>query len=384
MPLMRSWVASANHADTDFPLNNLPCGVFSLADDQPRCGIAIGDQILDVAAMEAAGLLRLTDTRVLDQPSWNKVMALGPAAWQRLRIMLLGFLVEGTAVKGQVERYLVPQSAARLHLPLTVAGLTEFRADRGGKGPALPGGRNGRGAGVIVGGSGVNRPTGPRPTGDSGTSGPEYGPAAEFDFTVQLGTIVGTASQGSLNATRAEAMIFGHVLLNGWIAHDIAATEIAAGGAGPLVARAAGTTIGPWIVMAAALEPFRTAGPAVAGLPDHLQAAGPLAHAIEIAATVIPADAPARIVVSGNTRTLALAPAQNLAWLGNSGSPLVSGDLIASGAVCAARPAAGTTPFLADGDQVVLRGTCQGDGYRIGFGECRGRVLPARRGPAGA
>ncbi len=130
MPLMRSWVASANRPDTDFPLNNLPCGVFSRDGEDPRCGVAIGDMILDVAAMEEVGLLRLADDPVLDVPFWNEVMELGPDAWNRLRILLLGFLAEGSDVKSQVEPFLVSRADATLHLPFLVSEYTDFYAGR--------------------------------------------------------------------------------------------------------------------------------------------------------------------------------------------------------------------------------------------------------------
>ena len=121
MPLMTSWVASANAPGHPFPLNNLPCGVFSAGDDDPRCGVAIGDMILDCRAAEDAGLLSLDDAPVFDVPFWNEVMELGPEAWAALRARLIQLLKDGSAERAAVEPLLVPMADAEMHLPFLVA-----------------------------------------------------------------------------------------------------------------------------------------------------------------------------------------------------------------------------------------------------------------------
>ena len=130
MPLLRSWVDSANAPACPFPLNNLPCGVFSTADTQPRCGVAIGDRILDVTALEAAGVLRLDTAPLFAEPAWNALMAKGPDLWGALRARLIALLAEGAAEREAVEPHLVPMAGARLHLPFRVAGYTDFYASR--------------------------------------------------------------------------------------------------------------------------------------------------------------------------------------------------------------------------------------------------------------
>ncbi len=412
MPLMRSWVASANQPDTDFPLNNLPCGVFSVAGSAPRCGIAIGDRILDVTALEAIGLLRLAEEPVLDGAGWNKVMALGPAAWARLRILLLGFLAEGTAVRPQVEPHLVAQSAARMHLPLQVAEYTDFYAGRHHafnvgsmfRDPQnalppnwlhIPIGYNGRASSVVVSGSDVRRPLGQlRPP---GSEAPVFAAAQRFDFELEIGAIVGQPSEGMVSVAQADAMIFGYVILNDWSARDIQAWEYQP--LGPFQAKATATTISPWIVMKAALEPFRVSTPPreVPLLP-YLQEPGPLLYDIALTVALAPEGKDETIISRTNYREMYYSAAQQLAHHTSSGCAMNTGDLLGSGTISGPVKSArgsmlelswgGKEPltlatgeqrsFINDGDSVTLRGHSQGDGYRIGFGDCSGRLLPAR------
>ncbi|MDQ7080825.1 MAG: fumarylacetoacetase, partial [Paracoccaceae bacterium] len=130
MTLSKSWVASANDPNTDFPLNNLPCGVFSVPDGEPRCGVAIGDMILDVTALEEHAILRPSDEPVFDVPFWNDFMELGPEAWARFRADLTALLAEGAAARPRVEPHLVKQADATMHMPFAVAEFTDFYAGR--------------------------------------------------------------------------------------------------------------------------------------------------------------------------------------------------------------------------------------------------------------
>jgi len=128
--LIRSWVESANAAGCPFPLNNLPCGVFSVGDDEPRCGVAIGDCVLDMAMLEEEGLLALDGGPLLDVPFWNEVMAAGPALWSALRARLTALLAEGSTDRAAVEPFLHPLSDVTLHLPFLVSEYTDFYAGR--------------------------------------------------------------------------------------------------------------------------------------------------------------------------------------------------------------------------------------------------------------
>ena len=130
MTMIRSWVESANDPAGDFPLNNLPCGVFSTGDEEPRCGVAIGDYILDLTALEEAGILRAADLPVFDVPFWNDFMELGPVAWDELRGALMDLLAEGSPHRETVEPHLVPQAGATLHLPVLISEYTDFYASQ--------------------------------------------------------------------------------------------------------------------------------------------------------------------------------------------------------------------------------------------------------------
>lgn len=411
MPLMRSWVASANSPDTDFPLNNLPCGVFSRGGGDPRCGVAIGEMILDVTAMEEAGLLRLADDPVLDVPFWNEVMELGPAAWARLRILLLGFLTEGSEVKSQVEPFLVPQAGSRMHMPFLVSEYTDFYAGRHHafnvgsmfRDPAnalppnwlhIPIGYNGRASSVIVSGNDVRRPLGQlKPP---GAEVPVFGASQRFDFELEIGAVVGRSSDGMVSVAEADAMIFGYVILNDWSARDIQAWEYQP--LGPFQAKATATTISPWIVMKAALEPFRTPTPAreVPLLP-YLQEPGPMLYDIALEVALAPEGKAETVIARTSYAEMYYSAAQQLAHHASCGCPMNVGDLLGSGTISGpAKDSRGSLlelswggkepltlatgeerSFIADGDSVVMRGQCRGDGYRIGFGECRGKVVAA-------
>lgn len=415
MPLLKSWIESANDPDGDFPLNNLPCGVFSVGADEPRCGIAIGDRILDVAKMEAAGLIDLSGGPVLDVPFWNDFMELGPDAWAQLRTLLLGYLVEGAESKGIVEGYLVAQADATMHLPFLVSEFTDFYSSRHhaqnvgsilrGASNALPPnwqhmpiGYNGRASSVVVSGTDVRRPWGQiRGKGDK----PRFAPTERLDFELEMGAVVGLPSEGMVDVARADEMIFGYVLLNDWSSRDIQAWEYQP--LGPFQSKAAATTISPWIVMKAAIEPFRAQGPEpMAPLLPYLRPPRPMLYDITLQVAMVPEGGAETVISLTNMSELSYSPAQQLCHHTTSACPMTAGDLIGTGTISGPERAnrgclmelswGGTEPvtlssgegrtFLQDGDQVVLRGWAHGAGYRIGFGDCAGRVLPAAEPPA--
>jgi len=417
MPLMRSWLDSANAPDCPFPLNNLPYGVFSHDGTAPRCGVAIGDQILDATALEAAGLLVLSDRPVLDRPEWNAVMALGPVAWQRLRTLLFGFLVEGTALKSQIAAYLHPQAHARMHMPFAVAEFTDFYAGRHHalnvgtmfRGPEnalppnwlhIPIGYNGRASSVVVSGTDVRRPWGQLKAPDAAE--PRFAPCLRFDHELEMGAIVGQPSRSGqpVSVAEADAMIFGFVLLNDWSARDIQAWEYQP--LGPFQAKATASSISPWIVTRAALEPFRCATPArETPLLPYLLEPGPMLYDIELEVELTPNSGTPSVIARTNYREMYFSAAQQLAHHTTSGCPMRVGDLLGSGTISGpTRESRGsmlelswggkeplvldggmTRSFLEDFDRLTLRGWCRGDGYTIGFGECTGTVLPALTDP---
>ncbi|MCL4187875.1 MAG: fumarylacetoacetase [Rhodobacteraceae bacterium] len=417
MPLIRSWVRPANDPEGSFPLNNLPCGVFSTPGTAPRCGVAIGDSILDVAAMEAAGLLPLAERPVLGEGAWNPFMALGPAAWERLRVLLYGHLAEGAVTAGVVAPFLCGMAAARLHLPFRVAGYTDFYAGRHHamnvgtmlRGPEnalppnwdhMPIGYNGRASSVVVSGTPVRRPWGQiRP---EGAATPLFAPSRRFDLELELGAVVGVPSSGPVSVARAEAMIFGYVLLNDWSARDIQAWEYQP--LGPFNAKATATTISPWIVPAAALAPFRVPGPerAVPLLP-YLAEPHPMTLDIALEVALAPAGQDETVIARTSARNLWYSFPQQLCHHSTAGAPMQTGDLLGSGTISGPGrgergsllelawggrepldlPGGQRRSFLEDGDTVSLRGHARAGGVRIGLGACTGTILPAAEEPFG-
>ena len=418
MPLLRSWVASANAADTDFPLNNLPYGVFSTDALDVRCGVAIGDSILDMQVAEDTGLINLIDEPLFDVPFWNEVMEQGPAVWTALRARLTDLLAEGSKHRVMVEQLLVPMSEATLHMPLLISEFTDFYSGRHhatnvgtmfrGPNNALPPnwlhmpiGYNGRASSVVVSGTDIRRPWGQLKSPDHDK--PAFLPSRRFDLELELGAIVGTPSDGPLSVDQADGAIFGYVLLNDWSARDIQAWEYQP--LGPFQAKATATSISPWIVTKAALEPFRTSTPErEVELLDHLKDTGPMLYDIALGVTLAPEGKDATTIARTNFNEMYYSAAQQLAHHSSSGCPMNAGDLLGSGTISGPTKAergcllelswggkepltldtGETRTFLQDGDTLTLTGHAQGDGYIIGFGQCTGAILPALDNPFSA
>ncbi|WP_281708991.1 fumarylacetoacetase [Phaeobacter italicus] len=415
MPLMKSWVTSANSATHPFPLNNLPYGVFSVDGDEPRCGVAIGDMILDMQAAEEAGLVQLTDMPLFDVPYWNDLMEQGPAVWTALRERLTSLLAEGAAEQDKVEPLLVPASTAELHMPFAVSEYTDFYAGKNHafnvgtmfRGPEnalppnwlhIPIGYNGRASSVVVSGTDVRRPWGQLkgPNDDA----PRWAPCARFDIELELGAIVGTSSEGPITVQQADDHIFGYVLLNDWSARDIQAWEYQP--LGPFQAKATATSISPWIVTKSALHPFRCDTPErEVELLDHLKDCGPMLYDIDLEVTMAPEGKEPTTIARTNYKEMYYSAAQQLAHHSTSGCPMNAGDLLGSGTISGPTKESrgsllelswgGKEPltldtgeersFIADGDTLTLKGTAKGKGYTIGFGDCTGTVLPALNDP---
>ncbi|MFM7444344.1 MAG: fumarylacetoacetase, partial [Tabrizicola sp.] len=348
MSLKRSWVESANAPDHPFPLNNLPCGVFSL-DDEPRCGMAIGDFILDVAALEDEGLIALAGGPFLDVPFWNEVMEAGPAVWADLRAQVTRLLAEGSASRAAVEPHLVPRAGATLHLPFLVSEYTDFYAGRNhafnvgtmfrGAENALPPnwlhipiGYNGRASSVVVSGTPVRRPWGQVKGPDD--AAPRFAPSARFDIELEMGAVVGQPSTHGQPVTveEADAMIFGYVLLNDWSARDIQAWEYQP--LGPFQAKATATTISPWIVMKAALELFRTSTPArEKPLLPYLLEPRPMLYDIALEVGLTPEGGTETVIARTNYAEMYYSAPQQLAHHTTSGCAMNVGDLLGSGTI---------------------------------------------------
>ncbi|WP_138923962.1 fumarylacetoacetase [Sulfitobacter sp. BSw21498] len=417
MTLMKSWVTSANTPDTPFPLNNLPYGVFSVGDEDARCGVAIGDMILDMAALETAGLIRLDDDAAFDLPFWNDVMELGPDVWAKLRARLHEMLAEESADQAATEPYLVPRADAQLHMPLMVSEYTDFYAGRQHAqnmgailrgSPDLPAnwlhipvGYNGRASSVVVSGTDIHRPNGQSKAPDADV--PSFGPSKRLDIELEMGAIVGTSCEFGTPITvdQADAMIFGYVLLNDWSARDIQGWEYQP--LGPFQGKAFGTSISPWIVTAAALDPFRTATPArEKELLRYLDSTIDGLFDIELEVLIQPEGAATATSLSKtNYSRMYYSAAEQLCHHASGGCGMNSGDLLGSGTISGPDKSeygslmelswAGRDPFtldtgetrtfIEDNDTLILRGAAKGDGYQIGFGTCEGTIRPAVKFP---
>jgi fumarylacetoacetase len=411
----KSWVVSANSASTDFPLNNLPYGVFRTIDGDLHCGVAIGDMIVDVTEMEDADLLNLPEILVFATGAWNDFMLLGADVWTTFRAEMTDRLADGSGKQAETEPFLVARSDVEMAMPFDVMEYTDFYAGRHHatnvgtmfRGPEnalppnwlhIPIGYNGRASSVVVSGTDICRPWGQLkpPTEDN----PHFAPCRRWDFELEMGAIVGQGSAGPVSVEDADAMIFGYVLLNDWSARDIQAWEYQP--LGPFQAKATATSISPWIVTAAALEPFRVSTPPrEKELLPYLVEKKPGLFDIELQVDIVPPDGTPTTITRTNFGEMYYSAAQQLAHHTTSGCPMSVGDLLGSGTISG--PEKGnrgsflelswggkepltletgeTRSFIEDGDTITMRGHAQGDGFRIGFGGCSGKTLPAIENP---
>src|ERR1700760_1102574 len=299
-PRLRSFISV--DPTSDFPIQNLPYGVFSAHGLAPRVGVAIGDYVLDLWELEQDGRFAFGEIGVFSQASLNTFMALGPKVWSKTRARISELLRHDHPELRDNEELrklaLVPMSQVKLHMPFTVSGYTDFYSSKEhatnvgvmfrGKDNALqpnwlhmPIGYNGRASTVVVSGTQVRRPRGQLklPTADA----PSFGPCRRLDFELEMGAVIGQASPMGemLTEAQAESMIFGFVMLNDWSARDIQQWEYVP--LGPFQGKAFATSISPWVVTSAALEPFRREGPAQMPQPlPYLQQAQPNNYDLEL------------------------------------------------------------------------------------------------------
>ena len=422
MALIKSWVKSANTSQTDFPLNNLPYGVFTISDSEPHCCVAIGDMVLDVTLLEAEQILipKIND-KVFDEPYWNSFMELGPESWQLFRNNLTNLLKQNpddTKNKNEsiLKKFLKPQKECVLHMPFVVSEFTDFfasyhHANNVGtmfRGPEnalppnwlhIPIGYNGRASTVIISGTDVQRPMGQLkpPTEDI----PYFGPCKRFDFELELGAIVGTSTDigTTLSTQEADNLIFGYVILNDWSARDIQAWEYQP--LGPFQSKATATTISPWIVTKAALEPFRTPTPKrEKPLLPYLEEKRPMLYDIDLSVTIETNHGKnLKQITNTNYSEMYYSSAQQLAHHTSSGCAMSCGDLLGSGTISGPTRDqygsmlelswGGKNPievhnsemrsFLEDGDIIRMTGAANGENYKIGFGENIGKIIPAKK-----
>ncbi|MDB5726947.1 MAG: fumarylacetoacetase [Noviherbaspirillum sp.] len=418
---LKSWLQSANRAECEFPIQNLPYGIFSDArSNRPRAGVAIGDMILDLSVLEAEGLLKPEGAAapVFDGASLNAFIALGRPVWRAVRARITDLLSADDPTlrddAGLRGRALVPMAGATLHLPVEIGGYTDFYSSkehatnvgsmfRNPENALMPNwlempiGYNGRASSVVVSGTPVRRPNGQIKLPDQ--ERPVFGPSRRLDIELETGFIIGkgNALGEPIACEQAEDHIFGMVLLNDWSARDHQAWEYVP--LGPFNAKTFATTISPWIVTMDALEPFRTRQREQSPEPlPYLRHRGDHAFDIQLEARLRPEGAGEATTLSRtNFKYMYWTMAQQLAHHTVAGCNTRVGDLMGSGTISGPTPdsfgsmlelswggknpiplkAGGTRSFIEDGDELVLAGWCQGDGYRIGFGPCVGKVMPA-------
>jgi len=428
-PALRSWVDSANAADADFPIQNLPFAVFRRAGTREPCrgGVAIGDQVLDLGALHALSPFSGVAAAALGAcaaPALNALMAQGPAAASALRAALSAALRAGAALAPRLQGLLVPQAQAQYQLPATIGDFTDFyasihhatavgqlfRPDN----PLLPNYKwvpiayHGRASSVRVSGFDFPRPRGQLLP--PGASVPQLGPSRRLDYELEVGIFIGRGNElGSpIPLAQAESHVFGLCLLNDWSARDIQAWEYQP--LGPFLAKNFATSISPWVVTLEALAPFRvpftrppTEPPPLEYLDDAaVRAAGAIDIRLEVWLDTLKmrvAGEPGQRLSHSSFRDSWWTVAQMLTHHAVNGCNLSAGDLIGTGTQSGALAAeagsllelsaGGRQPltlsngeqrtFLEDGDRVVLRGWCERAGCaRVGFGSCSGTVLPAR------
>ncbi|WP_420863837.1 fumarylacetoacetase [Algirhabdus cladophorae] len=412
MSLIRSWVESANSPTHPFPLNNLPYGVFSTADTKKRCGVAIGDYILDVQALQANGFIVFGS--VFNDPSWNAFMEQGRDHWRQLRERLTALLAEGADEQEQLAAFLTPIEDAKLHLPIVVTEFTDFYASKYHamnvgtmfRGPEnalppnwlhIPIGYNGRASTVVVSGTKIVRPCGQTKALDADM--PSFGPCNRLDIELEMGAIVGRPSEmgTSVSVDQADEMIFGYVLLNDWSARDIQAWEYQP--LGPFQAKAFATSISPWIVTTDALEQFRATTPErERDLLPYLRESKPMLFDIDLEVGLAPEGMAETVIARTNYNQMYYSAAQQLAHHASSGCAMRVGDLLGSGTISGPGKSergsllelswggkepiklkdGGTRSFIEDGDTLTLRGAAHGDGFQVGFGECVGVIIPVK------
>jgi fumarylacetoacetase len=424
----RSWVESANAQGTPFPLQNLPFAIFRRKGQGEafRGGVALGDFVIDVAALVRTGLLEsLASQAALAcvQPTLNEFFGMGPAAWRALRYALFALFEEsGARWSTTTQACLIPQDQVEYGLPASIGDYTDFytsidharnvmRVMRPGASLApnfkwMPVAYHGRVSSIGMSGQRVRRPRGQRMAPEA--LAPEFATSARLDYELELGIFIGTGnSQGTpIPVGEAEQHVFGLCLLNDWSARDIQTWESSP--LGPFLAKNFATTISPWIVTMDALLPFRCAWHRPSDEPQPLayldapevreQGGFDIQLEVWLKSASEPAAAQGTRVSSTSFRHQYWTVAQMVAHHTIGGCNLRSGDLLGSGTISGPTAAeagalielteAGSVPvqlvngerrgFLEDGDTVVMKGWCERAGFAsIGFGEARGEVLPA-------
>jgi fumarylacetoacetase len=416
---LRSWVPVA--PDSDFPIQNLPFGIFATPGVAPRVGVAIGEHVLDMQQLADAGLLDGCGVArsVFAQPSLNAFAATGRSVQRNVRNRVSELLRDDNAELRDnttlVASALYQQADVQMLLPVEIGDYTDFYSSiehatnvgimfRGKDNALMPNwkhipvGYHGRSSSIVVSGTDVHRPKGQMQLVEG--EAPIFGPSRQMDFELEVAFIVGqgNAMGDPIPADAVEDHLFGMVLFNDWSARDIQKWEYVP--LGPFLGKNFGSSVSPWVVLMDALEPLRVAGPVQDPQPlPYLQTAGPANFDIGLEVLIQPEGAAETTVSRSNFKYMYWSMRQQLAHHTINGCNMRTGDMCASGTISGPTEGSygsmlelawkGTKPlpmpdgterkFLQDGDTVIIRGaSITSEGVRIGFGEVKGKVLPAK------
>jgi fumarylacetoacetase len=416
-PALHSWIEIA--ADSEFPIQNLPFGIFSTPDRDPRVGVAIGEYILDMCVLGRCDFFELIDLdpNVFHRPYLNDFIALGKPIWRAVRNRVSDLLRnDNDEISGNsnlIRECLVKQSEAEMLMPVKVQNYTDFYSSlehatnvgtmfRDPENALLPNwkhlpiGYHGRASSIVVSGTPIYRPKGQTKPHDAEL--PTFGPTRQLDFELEVAFITGkeTALGQSITPNEAEDYIFGLVLFNDWSARDIQAWEYVP--LGPFLAKSFASSVSPWVVTLDALEPFRMKGPEQEPGPlPYLDFTGQRNYDIQLEVLLQPENGQEYSISRSNFRYMYWNMTQQLAHQTSNGCNIQVGDLYASGTISGSDKGSygsmleltwrGTQPlllpdgserqFIQDHDTIIMRGYGAYNGIRIGFGEVRGTILPA-------
>jgi len=416
-PQIKSWIKVP--ANSDFPIQNIPFGVFITKDDIVTIGSRIGNKAIDLAALHQLGYfegIELTEDIFL-QDTLNDFISQGKKIWRQVRNRIADIFNETNSSlknnKNHLERVLFNLEDVEMQLPVQIGDYTDFysskeHATNVGKmfrDPTnallpnwlhIPVGYHGRSSSIVVSGTPIHRPKGQLLP--AGATEPVFGASKLLDFELEMGFITTDANRlgERINVDEAEDYIFGMVLFNDWSARDIQKWEYVP--LGPFLGKNFGSTISPWIVTLDALEPFRVASPKQEPTPlPYLQQKGNKSFDINLQVALQPESKDETIISNSNFKYMYWTMAQQLAHHTVNGCNVLAGDLMGSGTISGPTEDSygsmlelswkGTQliklktgderKFINDGDTVTLRGFCKNDNVRIGFGECKGKILPA-------
>ncbi len=416
-PSLKSWVEVPEKSD--FPIQNLPFGIFQTEYLEPGAGVAIGDYVLDLTYLHESGFLdglRLPQG-VFNQSSLNDFIALGKRITNAVRLRIMDLLHADNPLlrdnKTAVEMALIHKDEVEMLMPVEVRNYTDFYSSKEHatnvgtmfRDPEnallpnwkhLPVGYHGRASSIIPSGIPIHRPNGQTKAPDADT--PVFGPSKRLDFELEMAFVTGRENTlgTPVSTSDAEDYIFGFVLFNDWSARDIQVWEYVP--LGPFLAKNFASSISPWIVTLEALDSFRTEGPRQdPEVLPYLSCEGPRNFDINLEVAIHPENAEEKVVCRSNFKHMYWNVCQQLAHHTSNGCNLQVGDMYASGTISGPTDDSygsmlelawkGTKPvpmsdgssrvFIEDGDEVIMRGYAEKDGLRIGFGEVRTRVLPS-------